>query len=571
VVATYTAPSAANIPASGFLTVTITALQSPATTGPCLVVYVLPTNNSLLFGRFVFRLKGFATSPAGLPFGIIGRFRFDGAGGITLGLEDVNIAQADGSSVAFTKVPFTGTYNMDTASHGTMTLTVTTPPWTAGSPPNPPPTTMAFSFTLSLDGIFGGLIETDGGATPAYVGSGDFQIQTNSAKFNTTFISGIYIMSLAGPAGTGANAVNKGFIGRVKLVATSALQGTIDPTDPVNSRGDDQSGAGEQTLTGIYTIDDQANGHGTFTITGTVNGTPHAVYTISFYIGYPKFFYALRTDNNVSANPDGILLGDVGFEPPTNPFTNTSLGLALFEVQGITTNGHASAAAGVFVGGAQISPPSTTNGFLQGVMDLNDGGSVPNSLPISFNPNSPATFTIAPIGRGTMSISLQTSTGPVTYNFVFYLNGKGGGYLLEQPPTGDPTNRGRSGIFVPQTVTSGPSGTLVASTGVATATSQNGLAVIPLSISRAGGNFQNAAEYLSILGSASTSSNVSGTSTAPDANNRGTIATAPGTLAGSSTAAYYLASDTEVIVIGTDGNNTEPQIILLTNTLPVNR
>ena len=58
-VATYTAPPANVLPASGFITVTVTALQSPATTGPCLVVFVVATTNNLLFGNFVFRLRGF--------------------------------------------------------------------------------------------------------------------------------------------------------------------------------------------------------------------------------------------------------------------------------------------------------------------------------------------------------------------------------------------------------------------------------------------------------------------------------------------------------------------------------
>ncbi len=568
-VATYTAPSVAALGGSPFIIVTVTALQAPAMTGPCLVVYVLPTKNALLFPNLVFRLRGFAT-PGGLPFGIIGRFHTDGVGsadsstGISAGFEDVNIAQTGGSSAAFTQVAFTGGYNMDSPSHGTMKLSITSPPpaWTALA--NPPPTTMNFSFTLSVDGTFGGLIETDGNAAREYVGSGDFQFQGSSARFNTGYIVNFYTISLAGPAGVGATAVNKGFIGRVDLSATSASAGTI-VSPSVNSTGDDQSGAGEQSLTGTYTIDNQANGHGTLNITGTVGASVNT-YTISFYIGFPRFLYALRIDPNTAVKNDGILLGTVNRLPATPPFDNTSLGSAAFEVLGINAGGHASAAAGVFVGGAQISPPSMTNGFLQGIIDLNDGGTVPNSPPLSFSPNSPATFTIASAGRGTMSILLNG----VTYHFVFYLNGQGGGYLLEQPAS-DGSNRGRSGSFFPQTVTSGPFGTLVASTEVATAKSENALAVLPIALSGHSGNFQNGTEDVSNLGSAATSSNVSGTFTAADANNRGTVMMTSGSLAGSGTAAYYLASDTEVIVIGTDGLNTEPQIILLTNTLPVNR
>ena len=457
-----------------------------------------------------------------------------------------------------------------------MTLTVTSSPWTGLGLANPPPTTMNFSFTVAVDGTFGGLIETDGAVKPvAYVGSGDFEFQANSSKFTTANIVNFYTMSLAGPAGVGASAVNKGFIGRVDLAATpgTSTAGTI--VKGVNSTGDDQSGAGGvsgQALAGSYTIDDQTNGHGTLSTTLGATNTP---YTISFYVGLPRFFYALRIDPNVAGKNDGILLGTVNRLPATNPFDNTSLGTAAFEMSGITDShsangqGHATAAAGVFVGGAGMG--STTFGLLQGVVDFNDGGSLPASPPASFISAgaSQSTFTIAPIGRGIMSISLATPNGNVTYNFVFYLNGQGGGFLLEQPAS-DGSNRGRSGSFFPQTVTSGGIGTFVASTEVATAASGNGLAVVPIGVSGNSANFQGT-EYASVLGSAPASGVLSGTASATDANNRGTITATAGSIAGSGTAAYYLVSNTEVIEVGTDGTNQEPQIILLTNTLPVNR
>ena len=166
-----------------------------------------------------------------------------------------------------------------------------------------------------------------------------------------------------------------------------------------------------------------------------------------------------------------------------------------------------------------------------------------------------------------MSISLSG----VTYNFVFYLNGQGGGFLLEQPAS-DGSNRGRSGSFFPQTVTSGGIGTFIASTEVATAKTENALAVLPLAVSGSSGNFQNGTEDISKLGLAATlGASISGTFTATDANNRGTATITSGSLAASGTAAFYVVANTEVIVIGTDAANIEPQIILLTNSLPVNR
>lgn len=121
-------------------------------------------------------------------------------------------------------------------------------------------------------------------------------------------------------------------------------------------------------------------------------------------------------------------------------------------------------------------------------------------------------------------------------------------------------------------VTSGPDGTFIASTEVATASSENGLGVIPINVSGSSASFQNGMQDLSRVGSAATlGALVSGTFTNPDANNRGTVSITSGTLAGSGSAAYYIASNTEAMVLGTDAANSEPQILLLTNSLPVNR
>jgi hypothetical protein len=95
------------------------------------------------------------------------------------------------------------------------------------------------------------------------------------------------------------------------------------------------------------------------------------------------------------------------------------------------------------------------------------------------------------------------------------------------------------------------------------------LAVLPLTVSGSSGNFQNGTEDVSKLGLAATlGASVSGTFTATDANNRGTVAITSGSLAGSATATFYVLTDDEAILVGTDAKNTEPQIIVLTNTIP---
>ena len=555
-VVTYTAPSVA--PAAPNNLFTITAAQAPGTTGPCLVVTALPTKNSLLsfnFGNFAFRFRGFTST--GQTFAIIGRFHADGVGspdlstGIMAGLEDVNIAQTGGSSLAFTKVQFTGGYNMDSPSHGTMKFIVSGTPWAASA--SNPPLTMNFSFTLSLDGSFGGLIETDGSASLEYVGSGDFEFQGNSKNFNTNpgHVVGSYVLSLEGTAGVGAAAVHKGIVGRFDLTATTLTGGTFSSTS------DDQSGP-MAASSGNYTIDDQPNGHGTFSnTTGTLNG--------SFYIRGPGSFYALRTDPNVAkANPDAILVGvvraiAVDINGQTIAFNNNSLnGSFIFTLLGITTNGHSSAAAGHFSG---------TPGYLAGFMDINDGGAVSSaSFTGPVGPNV-ATFTISPNGRGTMAISLSG----VIYNFVFYARAPGVGFLLEQPAS-DTSNRGRNGNYVAQFVSgsvmaAGANGTYTLSTAVVTAASRNSLAVLSLNGGNANSGSFNGMSYSSVLGSALTTSPVLGTFTVTDTTNgRGTLSvTAPGTIAGNAQLAFEVYDPADAALVGIDNANVnnDPPIISL--------
>jgi hypothetical protein len=520
----------------------------------------MPTNNSLLsfnFGNFAFRFRGFTST--GQTFGIIGRFHADGVGstnlssGISAGLEDVNIAQTGGSSSAFTKVAFTGGYNMDSPSHGTMKLIVSGP-WAASA--SNPPLTMNFSFTLSLDGTFGGLIETDGNAPLEYVGSGDFEFQGNSKNFNTNpgHIVGSYVVTLEGPAGIGAAAVHKGIVGRFDLTATTLTGGTFTSTS------DDQNGP-MAASSGNYTIDDQPNGHGTFTTTtGTLN--------VSFYIGGPGRFYALRTDPNLAkANPDAILVGRVraiavDINGQTIAFDNRSLnGSFIFSLLGITTNGHASAAAGHFSG----TPGGSGGGYLAGFMDSNDGGAVSGpSFSGSIGPNV-ATFSISPNGRGTMAINLAG----VTYNLVFYARTLGVGFVLEQPAS-DATNRGRNGYYSAQAVSgsimaAGANGTYTLSTTVVTAASRNSLAVLSLNGGNANSGSFNGMSYSSVLGSALTTSPISGTFTVTDTTNgRGTLSViAPGTIAGNAQLAFEVYDPADAALVGIDNINTDPPIISL--------
>jgi hypothetical protein len=185
----------------------------------------------------------------------------------------------------------------------------------------------------------------------------------------------------------------------------------IDNTN-VTSVVDDETGTNpQQGVSGTYFINDPANGHGGINLVTAAFSTPVAA--VSFYIAFPGTLYALKTNANLaSSTPTGILLGAVrgmGGGVHSAPFTNASLsGPSVLQLLGITPTtaasgqGHSSVAIGVFSGAAGTTAGA---GTLTGIVEVNDGCSVPNSAPL---PLQGATFTIGSdgLGRGTISIPL---------------------------------------------------------------------------------------------------------------------------------------------------------------------
>jgi len=576
-VATYTAPMAVpSQPPNN--TVLILALQSgtngaPAGTPAQLGVAVVANNNALPTAGagtngFVFRLRGFTAS--GFTFAMIGRFDMDGVGsasattGIPSGLLDVNIAQPDGSSRVFTEVPFVGGYNMDSSSHGIMHLTVPNPPWAASPPTNAPPSTMTLTFTLSADAFFGKLIEADAGGS--YAGSGAFQLQTSPPPVVAQPTGLSYVFTLGSPVGTGAAAVRQGKVGRLDVIGTTATTGTITST----STSDDQSGAATQSLSGTYTVDDAINGHGAFNITAGLSSP-----VLSFYAIRPGLLFLLGTDANPAASTKGVLFGLANAVTVTGTgapvtFDNTALnGANIFEGIGITqqippsVGGHSSAMVGKFSG----SPgASATTGTLTGIVDINDGGAVPANGPLAFGMG--AAFTIASNGRGTLSIPVNTGSGTVTYNFVFYMRTPGNAFFIEQPAS-DNSNRGRGGQWIGQglaaPITAAElTGTFIGGTSADTATSIHSVGVFL--VTGANGTFTGTgdASQAGFPPQVPVPGTASGTITITDQNNgRGALTATAGNIAGSAHAAFYVVFAGEVIAVSTDAAVTDPQVDFL--------
>jgi hypothetical protein len=463
---TYTAP--AILPAQPDNNFVVISAQQPGTMGAAagppstttVVPFIVQNNNEIPSGNqieganFVFRLRGF-TSSGGLAYGIIGRFHVDSTTtNITNGVEDINIAQPGGTSVVYTEVAFSGSYNMVNSSNGTMNLTVTSPPWTVAPVPNPPPSTMTFAFTLNVQAGTGKIIEAE--LTGNYVGSGLLQCQYPLTVFNSTSVSGSYVFSLATPTGTASSGVHHGAVGRLDLVTgSSSTIGTVANTSTV----DDDSGNPTQNLTGTYVLDGPTADHGTLALTSSSTNTSHS----TFYVVNKRHIFALGSDPDTLANNRGVLLGDAIRIAPNasgqqDTFDNTSLtGPFVFTALGETPSiaasgqGHASAMIGRFSGTAGAAGV----GNLAGIFDINDGGTVLGPLNI-LGATAPAhsNFTIGTDGRGrgVLNVSSIASVAPVTYHFVFYFVSPGLGFLQEQPAS-DGSRRGRTGEFLFQTVT----------------------------------------------------------------------------------------------------------------------
>jgi hypothetical protein len=581
---TYTAP--AILPAQPDNNFVVISAQQPGTMGAAagppstttVVPFIVQNNNEIPSGNqieganFVFRLRGF-TSSGGLAYGIIGRFHVDSTTtNITNGVEDINIAQPGGTSVVYTEVAFSGSYNMVNSSNGTMNLTVTSPPWTVAPVPNPPPSTMTFAFTLNAQAGTGKIIEAE--LTGNYVGSGLLQYQYPLTVFNSTSVSGSYVFSLETPTGTGSSGVHHGAVGRLDLVTgSSSTIGTVANTSTV----DDDSGNPTQNLTGTYVLDGPTADHGTLTLTSSSN-TSHS----TFYVVNKRHIFALGSDPDTLANNRGVLLGDAIRIAPNasgqqDTFDNTSLtGPFVFTALGETPSiaasgqGHASAMIGRFSGTAGAAGAGT----FAGIFDINDGGTVPAG-PLSIlgaSGSGPGNFTIGTDGRGrgVLNISSNASGPLVTYHFVFYFVSPWLGFLQEQPAS-DLSRRGRTGEFLFQTVTAP-----IALPPI-NLTFEGGTTADTAASLHSAGVFQvnGAANPVSFTVTADTSKSgvssqvpaATGTGTiniGDQTTGRGTVtATTVGAIAGSTGAVIYVEDPSELLLMGTDATLQEPQIISL--------
>ncbi len=529
--ATYTAPATA--PGGGTVAIVATYAGAGGAASSPVTITIVANQNSTLSGQFVFQTRGFQVS--GLPIGMVGTFTANGSGALSNVLIDTSAVQSSGGGSTFTsKVAWSGSYAMDTASHGLIHLT-------QGS------NQMNFGFVFSSGSGGGSMVELD--APLGSSGSGNFSPASSSAfTLAAGGLNGNYVMQLGGP-GTGVGNNFNAVLGQVVFAPTgsSITSGTVTGSFTDNG-GDAITTVSPSTVT----LDSDGSGHGTISVTLSNGGSAN----LSIYISSSGRILILESDSSSGANTGAFRSQTI----PVGGFTsaNALTGAMLFEALGAnTTTGHAS----VIVGGFSPDPANPTTKVV-GEYDASDGGTIPAGPPVQLT----GTFTVSSTvpGQGTLTF---TAGGTTVISFVFYLRSPNQGFILEESAG---TSESRLGQIAPQTEPAGgflnstPNGaTNAVGTQTATPASGNGVAVVLLGT----GTYTATADG-SVVGQ---SPFIGGTSTGAfnytdSVRGRGTITPATGSIFGAAHAIFYSIDNTGLaIIISLDPTLLEPQVTIIGN------
>jgi hypothetical protein len=323
--------------------------------------------NANLSGPFAFSYSG---ADAGGFLAVAGSFQADGAGHITGGMQDIN----SGAGI-FTNSPITGSYTVRADGRGSATL-------------NSPAGNSTIDFVL----VAGGhalITRFDANAS----GSGTIDQQTTSA-FSNSALAGTFAFNLSGIDSIG-NPL--GVVGNFTSDATGNITSGIDDSN------DSGIVATNDPVTGSIPV--SSNGRGAATV-----NTGFGTLTFAFYVVDATHIKLVEVDPS-------LVLGGEGFRQ-TGPFTNASVsGPFAFTIAGADNLTGAPFSAG----GVMTSDGAGT--VTSGASDSNDGGSLLTIGGMS------GTYSIAPNGRGTLSITTITNVGS-TSNFVIYPS-SGGVQVLE--------------------------------------------------------------------------------------------------------------------------------------------
>lgn len=360
-----------------FSSVSAAALWAAACGGGSSSIITPPPNNgftpSSLQGQYAFSMSGTdASGAASVPFARIGSFIADGKGGITGGVEDVNIFGTGTTEFTFTG----GSYTVNTDGTGSLSLIDSSG-------------TITFSLTLtSASNGYMVDLPTDG----LSAASGNF-VKQSTASFALTGITGSYAFDLSG---VDPNGVSESVVGQV-VANAGLLSGVVDDNDGATINGGAGGGA---STSGNYSspinpTDLSSFGRGQFAI-GSITGV--------FYIVGPNQIKLMETTTG------GTLLGDANLQSSI-PTTTAGISGSFVYVMGGAA-GTSSSAVPLTRGGKF----STNAGALSNIIVDNSNAGQTSSLS-----TSSGTYTIDASGTGRGTISYQVQGQAHAFAYVFYL------------------------------------------------------------------------------------------------------------------------------------------------------
>jgi Putative Ig domain len=516
--------------AAGTFTFGVTVTDSEATPASITQTFTLvisgQQNLALLTGSFAFSFSGNNTSGFVAAAGTI---TADGAGTITAGEADFTTLQAH---TLFTSI--TGTYTAGADGRGTITLTSVT-----GSP--------TFAFAIDAGGSgHGRLIEFDGTGTR---GSGRLEAQTVS----TCIVSGTGTNTYSGPfafGGSGfASTFATGGAGPVAFAGTftasppisPATQGSLGSGEMDSNAPDNvQFGAGGNNVSGVYQSGADST-HCTMALSTTGLASPnYDVYPVS-----SSEAFLIETDT-VSGTAPYVTIADMK-QQLGQPFSTGSMSGAM---AGGTSGQVLSGSFLPYVSVIQIVA-NTGSGTFQFSLADNSAGTVTNTNGTPFT----VTYTSDQFGRvDTAGFTVNSEFQPILYlvssDEAFCVSMLSGGPIV--------------GHFEPQTLTAftpaSIQGTLVEGTSAPAVSADRDLSGFLTfdGVSAVSGTQDESTSSANTAAEAVIGTYVLSATGGTDGSGTVTL-TAPAKFTG----AFFILSPTQMVMITTTANDTNPVLIII--------
>ena len=349
-------------------TVQVSDSQTPASTASSPLSLTINGPTSRLNGNYVFSFTGYS---GGASVVQAGSFTADGVGNLTNGLMDSNSA-----SGVQAKLPFTGTYSIDTSNTGPMTLVI--------------PALGTFSYQLAVPAS----------GTIRFIQNGGVGGQGSGVISQVAGTTKITISSLAAFWAFGASGADVS-TNRYAAAGTFQSDTTGTWTSGFQDTNDNGTSATNVPFTGSFVAIDPVTGRGTATLTVTGGATTN----YSFYPVSTNQIVMMGIDPVSTAAP--LALFSL-FTRPLNTYTNANLNTTTVAwAQGIDNS------SGTAVPDALLAFVTFDGkGGITASSDQNDGGTLStHTYTGTYNVESDGRTTITGIGTGSVVFYLSANIG----------------------------------------------------------------------------------------------------------------------------------------------------------------